>query len=156
MLKIDIFQTVQFCILKQFFCQTIQFCLSTHFSFLRHLDRTLLNTTTPGLRGRGTDGNEGVLHIPHMSGITGSSPSESLALYPGRSLGESYPSAEKQSVYSTASTNLGEDYIYIYIIYIYIYIYIYIELTEIASRNSPTKVSPQWIIKESWTVEVKL
>ena len=46
-----------------------------------------------------TDGNEGVLRIPQSSSIAGTSPSDCL----GHSLGVgSYPSAEKQSVYSTA------------------------------------------------------
>ena len=44
----------------------------------------------------------GVLCIPQSSSITGTSPSDCLVFYPGHSLGESYPSAEMQSVYSTA------------------------------------------------------
>ena len=45
--------------------------------------------------------NEGALHIPQSS-KTGASPSDGLVSYPGHSLKESYPSAETQSVYSTA------------------------------------------------------
>ena len=48
------------------------------------------------------DGNKGVLHTPQSSSIIGTSPSDCLVSYPGHSLGGgSYPSAEKQSVYST-------------------------------------------------------
>ena len=57
-----------------------------------------------GQSGLGNDGNEGVLRIPQSSSITGTSP-ECLVSYPGHTLavGGSYSSAEKQSVYSTAS-----------------------------------------------------
>ena len=34
----------------------------------------------------GGDGNEGVLHIPEISNITGTSPSNCLVSYPGHSL----------------------------------------------------------------------
>ena len=59
-------------------------------------------TTTPGQSGHGSDGNEGVLRIPQSPSITGASPSDRLVSYPGHSFGESYPSADKQSVDSTA------------------------------------------------------
>ena len=49
-----------------------------------------------------SDGNKGVLHIPQNSSFAGASPSDCLMSYTGHSLGESYPSAEMQSVYSTA------------------------------------------------------
>ena len=63
----------------------------------------LSGATTPGQSGPGSDGNEGVLRIPQSSSIAGTSPSDCLVSYPGHSLGGgSYPSAEKQSVYSTA------------------------------------------------------
>ena len=55
-----------------------------------------------GQSGPGSDGNEGVLRIPQSSSIAGTSPSDCLVSYPGHSLGSSYPSAEVQSVYSTA------------------------------------------------------
>ena len=59
--------------------------------------------TTPSQSGPGSDGNEGVLHIPQSSNITGISPSDCLVSYQDtRWGGGSYPSAEKQSVYSTA------------------------------------------------------
>ena len=55
-----------------------------------------------GLSGPGSNGNEGVLHIPKGSCITGTSLSDCLVSYLGHSLGGSYPSAEVQSVYSRA------------------------------------------------------
>ena len=55
-----------------------------------------------------SNGNEGVLRVSQSSSITGTSPSDCLGSYLGHSLGEggeSYPSSEVQSVYSTASAN---------------------------------------------------
>ena len=63
----------------------------------------LSGATTPGKSGPGSNGNEGVVRIPQSSSIAGTSPSDCLVSYPGHSLGGgSYPSAEVQSVYSTA------------------------------------------------------
>ena len=56
----------------------------------------------PGQSGPGSDGNEGVLRIPQSSSTAGTSPSDCLVSYPGHFLVGSYPSAEVQSVYSTA------------------------------------------------------
>ena len=53
----------------------------------------------------GSDSKEGVFHIPQSFGISGASPLDCLESYPAHSLGVSYPSAEMQSVYSTASAN---------------------------------------------------
>ena len=58
------------------------------------IDRTLSDATTPGLSGLGRDDNEGVLHIPQSSSITEGSPSDSLVLYPGHVLEESYLSVD--------------------------------------------------------------
>ena len=85
--------------------QTIQFRISTQFSSIWPIDRTLSSATTPGQSGPGSNGNEGVLRIPQISSITGTSPSDGLMSYPGHSLGEFYPSAEKQSVYSTTPSD---------------------------------------------------
>ena len=52
--------------------------------------------------GAGSDVNKGILRIPQNFSITGTSPSDCLVSYPGHSLRKSYPSAEKQSVHSTA------------------------------------------------------
>ena len=55
------------------------------------------------LSGPGSDDNEGLLHIPQNFSITGTSLSDCLVSCEGHSLwGESYHSAEVQSVYSTA------------------------------------------------------
>ena len=67
---------------------------------------TLSGATTPGLIEPGSDGSKGVLRIPHISSITGTSPSDCLVSYPAHSLVglgfESYASAEVQLVYSIA------------------------------------------------------
>ena len=65
----------------------------------------ILSRATPGQSRLESDCNEGVLRIYQSSTITGASPSDCLVLYPGHSLEKSYPSAEKQSVYSTAQAN---------------------------------------------------
>ena len=82
--------------------QTIQFSISTQFSSIWPTDKLLSSATTTGQSRPGSDGNKGVLRIPQSSYITGTSSSDCLVSYPGHMLGESYPSAEKQSVYSTA------------------------------------------------------
>ena len=69
------------------------------------IDKILPGAATPSQSGPGSNGNEGVHSIPQRSCITGASPSDCLASYVGHSLGESYPSPEMQSVYSTAPAN---------------------------------------------------
>ena len=76
--------------------------MSTHFSSIWPIDRTLSGAITQGQSGLGSGGNKEVLCIPQSSSITGTSPSDYLVSYPEDLLGESYLSAEKQSVYSTA------------------------------------------------------
>ena len=44
--------------------QAIQFRISTQFSSIWPIDRTLSGTTTPRLSGHESDGNEGIPHIP--------------------------------------------------------------------------------------------
>ena len=51
------------------------------------IDRALSGATTPGQSGPGSDGNEGVLHIPQSFSTAGTSPSDCLVSYPGHSLG---------------------------------------------------------------------
>ena len=87
---------------------------STQFSSIWPIDRTLSDATTPGQGGPESDDNKGVLCIPQTFSITGASPSDCLVSYTGHSLGESYPSAEKQSVYSTAPSpsRQGQNYLY--------------------------------------------
>ena len=65
------------------------------------IDRTLSGATTMSHSGPRSDSNEGVLRIPQISSITGTS-KYYLVLYPGHTLVGSYPSAEKQSVYFIA------------------------------------------------------
>ena len=55
----------------------------------------LSGATTLGHSGPGSEGNEGVLHIPESSSNTETSPSDCLVSYPEHLLGEFYPSAEK-------------------------------------------------------------
>ena len=86
--------------------QAILFSISTQFTSIWPLDRTLPAATTPSQGGPGSNGNEGVLRIHQSSSITRTSPSDCLVLYPGHWLGGgSFPSAEMQSVYSTAPAN---------------------------------------------------
>ena len=68
------------------------------------IDKTLSDATTLGQCRPGSDGNEGVLHIPQSSCITGALLSNSLRSYQGHSLwvAETYPFAEMQWVYSMA------------------------------------------------------
>ena len=64
---------------------------------------TLSGATTPGQSGPGCDGNKRVLRIPQSSSTAGTSQSDCLMSYQDtRWSVESYPSAEVQSVYSTA------------------------------------------------------
>ena len=71
------------------------------------IDRTLSGGASPGHSGPGSYGSEGVLRIPQGSSITGASPSDCLMLYPRHSCcgGGSYPNAEFQLMYSTASAD---------------------------------------------------
>ena len=63
---------------------------------------TLSGTTTPGQSGPGSNGNEGVVHIPQSS-RTGASPIRWFSVISRPLVGrEHYPSAEMQLVYSTA------------------------------------------------------
>ena len=72
------------------------------FSSIKAIDWTLSGATILGQSVPGSNGNEGVLHIPQSSSITGSSSSDCLVSYQDTRCGGAYPSAEKHSVYSTA------------------------------------------------------
>ena len=63
--------------------QAIQFSISTQFSSIWPIDRTLSGATTPGQSGPGSDGNEGVHHIPQRSSIIRTSPPNCLVSYQG-------------------------------------------------------------------------
>ena len=62
---------------------------------------TLSGATTPGQIGSGSDAIEGALCIPQSSSIIGTTTSDYLVSYAGHSLGESYLSAEMQSLDSS-------------------------------------------------------
>ena len=68
--------------------------LNIELFYLTHRYLTLSDATTSDQSGLRRNGNEGVLHILQTS------PSDCLVSYLGHLLGESYPSAEIQSVYS--------------------------------------------------------
>ena len=72
---------------------------------------TLSDATKPSQSRPRSHGNEGVLDIHQSSSITETSQLDCLVSYPGHSLEESYPSAEMQSVYSTAPTNKATHYV---------------------------------------------
>ena len=78
----------------------IQFSKSKQLRSIWPIDRTLSGATTQSQSGPGSDGSKEVLRIPQSSSITGTSSSDCLVSYPGHLFGESYPSAELQSVYS--------------------------------------------------------
>ena len=64
---------------------------------------TLSGATILGQSRPGNIANEGMLRIPQSFSFTGTSPTDYVVPNPGHSLGVwSYPSAEEQSVYSTA------------------------------------------------------
>ena len=74
-------------------------------SSIWYIDRSRLGATIPGQGRSGNDSNEGVLHIPQSSSITGASPSDCLISYPRHTFGDSYSSAEMQSGYPVASAD---------------------------------------------------
>ena len=55
--------------------------ISTQFSSIWPIDRTVSAATTPGQSGPRNDGSEGVLHILQSFSITGASPSDCLVSY---------------------------------------------------------------------------
>ena len=61
----------------------IQFRISTQFSSIWPINRTLSGATIPDQNIPGSDGNKGVLRIPLNSNITWISLSDCLVLYPG-------------------------------------------------------------------------
>ena len=77
-------------------------------SYILPIDGTLIDSTTLGQGGRGSNGNERALHIPQSSRI-GISPSDGLESYQGHLFGGgggrskgAFHSAEMQSAYFTA------------------------------------------------------
>ena len=51
------------------------------FSFIRPIDCALSGATPPGQSGPGSNGDEGVFHIPQSPSITGTSSSDYLVSY---------------------------------------------------------------------------
>ena len=100
-------QTVQFLII-QVSISTVKISDSS----IWLIDGTLSSATTQGQSGPGRNNNEEVLRIPQSSSVIGASPLDCLLSYPRRLLGESYPSAEMQSVYFAAPVD-GAIYMYI-------------------------------------------
>ena len=81
--------------------QAIKSSISTQFSPIWPIDRTLSGVTTSGQSGPESDGNDGVPAFPKAPALV--EPHHKIFVsYPGHSLGEFYSFAEKQSVYSTA------------------------------------------------------
>ena len=72
---------------KTILFQAIQFSISTHFSFVWPINRTLSDANTPSQRGPGSSCNEEVLRISQSSSITETSPSEFLVSHPWYSFG---------------------------------------------------------------------
>ena len=85
--------------------QTIQFSISTQFSSIWPIDKTLSGATTQDQSGPGNDGGEGVLNIPQSSCMTRTLQSDGLMSYPGLLLRGSYPSKEMLSMYSAAQAD---------------------------------------------------
>ena len=67
--------------------QTIQFSISSQFSSIWPIDRTVLNASTSSQNGPGSNGNDWVHQISQSSSITRTSPSDCLVSYQGYSLG---------------------------------------------------------------------
>ena len=106
------FQTIQFSISMQFTCpkqillQTIQFSIRTQGSIYRSNRTKLSGASTLGQSGPGSNSNEGCtlhfLKLQHYWNLTIRLFNVISRTFVGRG---SYPSAEMQSVYSTASAN---------------------------------------------------
>ena len=75
-----------FLYIKTVLFQTIQFGISTKFSSIPPIDRTLSGATSPGQSGPGSDGNR-VIRILQSSSTTGVSPSDCFVSNPGHSFG---------------------------------------------------------------------
>ena len=87
---------------KTILFQTVQFSVSTQFSSIWLIDRTLSGATTLSPSGLGCNSNKWVPRISQCSSITGTTPSDCLVSSTGHLFGESSSSADMQSLYSTA------------------------------------------------------
>ena len=79
------------------------FSMSTEFSSIWPIDRTLSGATTPGESGPGSGGSEEVSSIPQSSSITRTSPSDCLVSYPGEWGGVLHLCREAVSVFYNPS-----------------------------------------------------
>ena len=79
--------------------------MNKQISSIKHIDRALSVATTPGQRGPGSNGNEGMLQILQTSSITGTFSSYCLVSSQDTRWWGSYSSAEVQSVHSAAPTD---------------------------------------------------
>ena len=61
--------------------QAIQFRVSTEFSSIWPINKTLSGASTPEQSKPRSNGSEGVLRVPQSSGIAGNSPSDCLVSY---------------------------------------------------------------------------
>ena len=78
-------------------------------SFIWPIDRALSGATTLSQSEPGSNGNEGALRIPQSSNIIGASSSDCLVSYQDTHGKEGfYPSAERQSVYSTTPADWAD------------------------------------------------
>ena len=74
--KTFLFQAIQFS--QTALIQTIQFTINKQLVLFNPLIGPSSGATNPGQGWPGSDGNEGVLHIPQSSSITGTLPSDCL------------------------------------------------------------------------------
>ena len=144
--KTVLFQMIQFSISTQFKCKNRKLS-RPQLSSIWPIDRTLSIATTPIQSGPGSDGNEGVLHIPQSPSITGTSPSNFLGSYTGHSLRwEGLTPLQRCSRCILQSQLTGQEYAGVHI-YIYIYIYIYILFLVIL-------VQQFWLVTMLWSLVI--
>ena len=93
-----------------------------HYTTGTSINKNLSGANNLCKSGPGSYGNERILRISQRSRITETSSSVFFESYLGHSLGDFYPSAEKQSVYSSAQSTGHSKYFNSNYIYIYIYI----------------------------------
>ena len=89
------------------------------FNSIWPIHRTLLGATTLGWSGSGSNGNEGMLHIPQSSTITGTLPSDCFVLYPGYSLRGLSPLTGQRNYFPSRGNNNKsssfQDFLFIWI-----------------------------------------
>ena len=100
---------------KQFYFKQFSLAKACSLILFDSLDRTQSGSITLGQNRPSSDGDEEVLRIPQSDSITKALPSDSLVSYPGHFFlggGEiPPPSAEKQLMYSIATTDWAKVYL---------------------------------------------